>query len=69
MAGKAAYPLKLEMQGGRQRLAIGIRDYLAKVSATVEIDLDVPDTMAGIAPPDAAPEPPAPAESPVGAAD
>ncbi len=69
MAGKAAYPLKLEMQGGRQRLAIGIRDHLAKVSATVEIDLDVPDTMAGYAPPAAAPEPPAPAESPVGGAE
>ncbi len=34
MARKAAYPLKLEMQGGRQRPAIGIRDHLAEVSAT-----------------------------------
>lgn len=37
----AIYPLKLEMKGGKQRLAIGLRDHLAQTSASVEIDLDV----------------------------
>lgn len=69
MAQKAAYPLKVEMKGGRQRMAIGIRDHLAKVSATVEMDLDVPDAMAGIPPAPPAPAAPAEGNSPVGGAD
>jgi VWFA-related protein len=66
MAQKAAYPLKLEMQGGPQRMAIGIRDHLSKTSATIEIDLDVPDTMAAVPPPEAAD---ADAPAPVGGAE
>lgn len=46
MTQKAAYPLQLEMKGGSQRLAIGIRDHLARVSATVELDVVVPDSLA-----------------------
>lgn len=55
MAQKAAYPLKLEMQGGPQRLAIGVRDHLARVSATVEFDVDVPSSLALVTPPAAVP--------------
>lgn len=66
MAQKAAYPLKLEMQGGPQRMAIGIRDHLSKISATIEIDLDVPDTMAAVPQPE---EVDAEAPAPVGGAD
>ena len=40
----------------------------ADYTGSVEIDLDVPDTMAGITPPAAEPEP-APEASPVGGAD
>lgn len=50
MAQKAAYPLKLEMQGGPQRLAIGMRDHLARVSSTIEVDFEVPDSMAAAGP-------------------
>jgi len=50
MMQKAAYPLKLEMRGGAQRLAIGIRDHLARVSATIEVDVDVPSSLAAITP-------------------
>ncbi len=55
MSQKAAYPLNLEMKGGSQRLAIGMRDHLGRVSSTVEVDLDVPDTLASAIPAPAAP--------------
>jgi VWFA-related protein len=61
MAQKAALPLKLEMQGGPQRLAIGMRDHLARVTSTIEVDFEVPNSMAA-----ATPEPP---ETPMGNAD
>lgn len=67
MSQKAAYPLKLEMQGGSQRLAIGMRDHLGRVSATVEVDVDVPDTLA-LAVPAAAPPVAAGEEAPAGGA-
>lgn len=41
MAGAAAYPIELELRGGRQRLALGVRDQLGKVDATLHLDLDV----------------------------
>lgn len=41
MAGAAAYPFEIEVHGGRQRLALGIRDQLARVDSTLQIDLDV----------------------------
>ncbi len=59
MAQKAAYPLKLEMQGGPQRLAIGMRDHLARVSSTIEVDFEVPDSMAAAGPVPRAPVEPA----------
>ncbi len=37
----AAYPLQLEMKRGRQRISIGIRDHLANVDSTVNLDLTV----------------------------
>ena len=63
MTQKAAYPLQLEMKGGSQRLAIGIRDHLARVSATVELDVVVPDSLAAaVVPPVVPPAAPAAAE-------
>lgn len=41
MSGAAAYPLELEVRGGRQRLALGVRDQLARVDSTLHLDLDV----------------------------
>lgn len=41
MTGAAVYPLELEVRGGRQRLALGVRDQLAKVDATLHVELDV----------------------------
>jgi VWFA-related protein len=37
----AAYPLQIEMRKGRQRLAVGAFDQLARVGSTVTVDLDV----------------------------
>lgn len=68
MSQKAAYPLKLEMAGGSQRLAIGMRDHLGRVSATVEVDLDVPDTLATVLPAPAAPPAATAEETPTGGA-
>ncbi len=41
MAGAAAYPFEIEVRGGRQRLALGLRDQLARVDSTLQLDLDV----------------------------
>ncbi len=60
LAQKAAYPLKLEMQGGPQRLAIGMRDHLARVSSTIEVDFEVPDALAATVLPPETPEASAP---------
>jgi VWFA-related protein len=43
LAGKATYPLQLEMSPGLQRLAVGLRDQLGRVSGTVFLELDVQD--------------------------
>ncbi len=37
----ATYPLQLEMKRGRQRISIGVRDHLANVDSTVNLDLTV----------------------------
>ncbi len=37
----AAYPLQLEMKRGRQRISIGVRDHLADVDSTINLDLNV----------------------------
>ncbi len=37
----ATYPLQLEMKRGRQRISIGVRDHLADVDSTVNLDLNV----------------------------
>ncbi len=37
----AAYPLQLEMKRGRQRISIGVRDHLANVDSTINLDLTV----------------------------
>lgn len=47
MSGAAAYPLELEMRGGEQRLALGVRDQLARVDSTLHVDLDVGAEPAG----------------------
>lgn len=41
MSGAAVYPLELEVRGGRQRLALGVRDQLAKVDSTLHVELDI----------------------------
>jgi VWFA-related protein len=41
MLGVAAYELQLEMKEGAQRISIGVRDQLAKVDATVNLELNV----------------------------
>jgi VWFA-related protein len=38
---KAAYPLDLRMEGGRKRIAIGVRDHLAETEAAITLDIDV----------------------------
>lgn len=37
---RATYPLRLEMSKGTQRLAIGVRDQLARVHASVSVEID-----------------------------
>ena len=47
MTQTAAYPLRLEMQEGPKRISIGIRDHLADVDATINLDVDIgSDTVA-----------------------
>jgi hypothetical protein len=41
MSGAAAYPFEIEVRGGRQRLALGLRDQLSRVDSTLHVDLDV----------------------------
>ncbi len=41
----AIYPLRIEMKGGLQRLAIGLRDHMARSAASLEVDLDVPRSL------------------------
>ena len=41
MQSVAAYELQLEMRRGPQRISIGVRDHLAKIDATVNLELDV----------------------------
>jgi VWFA-related protein len=50
MTQTAALPLKLEMQGGPQRLAVGLRDHLGRVTSTIEVDFEVPNSMAATTP-------------------
>lgn len=59
----AAYPVELEMRGGRQTIAVGVRDQLARIDATVAVELEVGAT-AGVAPaaPDAEAAPVTPGE-------
>ncbi|MCP4201417.1 MAG: VWA domain-containing protein [bacterium] len=52
MSGAAAYTMRLQMKRGRQRVAIGVRDQLAQVDATLNFELDVgADGAAEVAPP------------------
>ncbi len=39
----ATYPLELNMKRGRKRISIGVRDHLANVDSTINIDLEVGD--------------------------
>jgi VWFA-related protein len=41
MQSVAAYELQLDVKGGPQRISIGVRDHLAKVDATVNLELNV----------------------------
>jgi hypothetical protein len=36
-----AYPLRLELRGGSKRVAVGVRDNLAQVDSTVNLELEV----------------------------
>ncbi len=40
----ATYPLELDMKRGRKRISIGVRDHLANVDSTVNLDLEVGDS-------------------------
>ena len=35
----AAYPLQLELTGGRKRISVGVRDELARIDATVNVEV------------------------------
>ena len=37
----AAYPLQLQLRQGRKRIAVGVRDELGRVNATVNLEIDV----------------------------
>lgn len=43
MSSVAAYPLELEMNPGAKRIAVGVRDKLARVDSTVHVDVFVGD--------------------------
>ncbi len=43
----ATYPLELDMKKGRKRISIGVRDHLANVDSTVNLDLEVGGTETG----------------------
>ena len=37
----ATYPLELDMKRGPKRISIGVRDHLANVDSTVNLELEV----------------------------
>ncbi|MEM7052679.1 MAG: VWA domain-containing protein [Acidobacteriota bacterium] len=41
LTGAAAYPMRLAMRGGAQRIAVGARDRVARIDATVNLEIDV----------------------------
>jgi len=41
LQGAAAYPMKLAMKKGRQRVSVGVRDHLAQIDATLNVELEV----------------------------
>ncbi len=43
----ATYPLELDMKRGHKRISIGVRDHLANVDSTVNLDLEVGNLAAG----------------------
>ena len=45
----AAYPLRLSMKSGRQRISIGVRDHLANIDSTVNLELNVGSESAAAA--------------------
>lgn len=45
----ATYSLELDMKRGRKRISVGVRDHLAKVDSTVNLELDVGAPEAGAA--------------------
>ena len=47
----ATYPLQLEMKRGRQRISVGVRDNLANIDSTINIEIDVggKSTVASVA--------------------
>ena len=42
--GVGAYPMKLQMKGGWSRIAVGLRDRLAGIDATVSLEIVVGDS-------------------------
>ncbi len=51
--GRAAYPLRLEMKPGPQKISVGVRDQLARVDSTLSLSLDVGASSAVPLPPEA----------------
>ena len=43
LAGAAAYPLELEMNRGAKTISVGVRDQLARVDSTINLNLTVGD--------------------------
>ena len=41
MLGAAAYQMKLAMRSGKQRISVGVRDHLAQVDSTLNLELTV----------------------------
>ncbi len=44
----ATYPLELDMKPGHKRISVGVRDHLANVDSTVNLDLEVGAPNAGV---------------------
>jgi VWFA-related protein len=41
-----AYPLQLELQEGKKRITVGVRDLLARIDSTVDLEIEVPPVLA-----------------------
>ena len=40
-----AYPLQLEIREGKKRITVGVRDRLARIDSTVDLEIEVPPEL------------------------